>query len=318
MTVWADAVFEGGGVKAIGLVGALTVAEEKGYRWKRLAGTSAGSIIAALLAAGYRAGDIHALMMEQDFLQFMPKTWYHRIPYMGPALRLWIHKGLYPGDALEKWIGELLARRGVYTFADLKECKLSIIASDISGGKLMVLPHDYKDYGYDPSELTVARAVRMSCSIPYFFDPVKVVNQICKKICYVVDGAILSNFPVWLFDQEKPRWPTFGFRLVSELTAEEHHVSGPISLLRAIFFTMMEAHDNRYLRDQEKVRTILVPTLNVKMIDFHISKEKRQLLFEEGRKAAEDFFSNWTFAEYLAVRQAKRGVSYTIRPTESG
>jgi NTE family protein len=30
MTVWADAVFEGGGVKAIGLVGALTVAEEKG------------------------------------------------------------------------------------------------------------------------------------------------------------------------------------------------------------------------------------------------------------------------------------------------
>jgi NTE family protein len=318
MTVWADAVFEGGGVKGIGLVGALTVAEEKGYRWKRLAGTSAGSIIAALLAAGYRAGDLHALMMEQDFMQFMPKTWYHRIPYMGPALRLWIHKGLYPGDSLEKWIGELLARRGVYTFADLKECELSIIASDISGGSLMVLPHDYRDYGYDPSKLTVARAVRMSCSIPYFFDPVKVVNQISKKISYVVDGAILSNFPVWLFDQEQPRWPTFGFRLVSELSAEEHRILGPISLLRAIFITMMEAHDNRYLKEQEKVRTILVPSLDVKMTEFHISKEKRRLLYEAGRQAAEDFFRNWTFAEYLAVRQAKRGVSYTIRPTESG
>jgi NTE family protein len=211
-----------------------------------------------------------------------------------------------------------LARRGVYTFADLKECQLSIIASDISGGKLMVLPHDYRDYGYDPSELTVARAVRMSCSIPYLFDPVKVVNQVSKKISYVVDGAILSNFPVWLFDQKQPRWPTFGFRLVSELTAEEHRIKGPFSLLRAVFFTMMEAHDNLYLKDQEKVRTILVPSLDVKMTDFHISKEKRRLLYESGRQAAEEFFRNWTFAEYLAVRQAKRGVSYTIRPTESG
>lgn len=316
--MWADAVFEGGGVKAVGLVGALTVAEEKGFRWKRLAGTSAGSIIAALLAAGYRADEIHTLMMEQDFLQFLPKTWYHRVPYVGPALRLWIHKGLYPGKPLEKWIGELLARRGVYTFADLKECELSIISSDISGSNLMVLPHDYRDYGYEPGELTVARAVRMSCSIPYFFDPVKLVNQISKKTCYIVDGAILSNFPVWLFDQEKPRWPTFGFGLISERTAEEHRIIGPISLLRAIFFTMMEAHDNRFLKDQDRVRTILVPTLGVKMTDFSISKEKRRLLYEAGREAAENFFRKWTFAEYLAVRQAKQGVSYTIRPTESG
>ena len=51
----ADAVFEGGGVKGIGLVGAVAFAEEKGYRWVNLAGTSAGAIVAALLAAGYNA-----------------------------------------------------------------------------------------------------------------------------------------------------------------------------------------------------------------------------------------------------------------------
>jgi len=47
----ADAVFEGGGVKGIGLVGAVAVAEEKGYHWVNVAGTSAGAIVAALLAA---------------------------------------------------------------------------------------------------------------------------------------------------------------------------------------------------------------------------------------------------------------------------
>lgn len=54
----ADAVFEGGGVKGIGLVGAIAVAEEYGYRFVNVAGSSAGAIVAALLAAGYSAAEI--------------------------------------------------------------------------------------------------------------------------------------------------------------------------------------------------------------------------------------------------------------------
>ncbi len=52
---FADAVFEGGGIKGIGLVGALKTFEENGYHWKNICGTSAGSIVAALLAVGYDA-----------------------------------------------------------------------------------------------------------------------------------------------------------------------------------------------------------------------------------------------------------------------
>ncbi len=48
-----DGVFEGGGVRGIAHVGAICALAEKGYEWERVAGTSAGSIIAALLAAGY-------------------------------------------------------------------------------------------------------------------------------------------------------------------------------------------------------------------------------------------------------------------------
>ena len=54
----ADAVFEGGGVKGIGLVGAVAVAEERGYQWVNIAGTSAGAIVAALLAVGYSVAEI--------------------------------------------------------------------------------------------------------------------------------------------------------------------------------------------------------------------------------------------------------------------
>ena len=48
-----DLVCEGGGVKGIGLAGAYSVLEERGYRPNNVAGTSAGAITAALIAAGY-------------------------------------------------------------------------------------------------------------------------------------------------------------------------------------------------------------------------------------------------------------------------
>ena len=47
----ADLALEGGGVKGIGIVGAVSVLAEAGYRFARVAGTSAGAIAAALIAA---------------------------------------------------------------------------------------------------------------------------------------------------------------------------------------------------------------------------------------------------------------------------
>jgi len=54
----ADAVFKSGGVKGVGFVGAIAVAEERDYQWVNIAGTSAGAIVAALLAAGYSSAEM--------------------------------------------------------------------------------------------------------------------------------------------------------------------------------------------------------------------------------------------------------------------
>ncbi|WP_108025516.1 patatin-like phospholipase family protein [Melghirimyces profundicolus] len=313
----ADAVLEGGGIKAFGLVGALSVAEEKGYEWKRLAGTSAGSLVAALLAAGYRSEELYRLLEDDDFTRFMPTMWYHRISYVGPLIRLWVKKGFYSGKPLERWVGELLAKKGVYTFGDLKDRELSIIASDISRGTLLVLPRDLAEYGIPPDGLSVARAVHMSCSIPYVFDPVRMFHTPTRRYSYVVDGGVLSNFPVWIFDQKIPRWPTFGFRFYSDET-QPNPIGGPVSLFRAMFLTMMDAHDNRHIKEQDRVRTIQVPTLGVGMTDFDLSKERRRELFEAGADAAREFFKNWTFKHYLALRGCDGSVSWNLRTSQSG
>ncbi len=313
----ADAVFEGGGVKGIGLVGAVAVAEEKGYQWANVAGTSAGAIVASLLAAGYTAAELKKIMAELDYNKLKDGSAFDKVWVVGPMTSVIFEKGVYEGKFFEHWIRRLLRKKGVKTFKDLirqqdkdkKEFryKLRVIASDISQGRMLALPQDIADYGINPDDLDVATAVRMSMGIPFFYEPVKLRSRtrdpVKKKklVSYIVDGGVLSNFPVWLFDSEgdNPEWPTFGFKLVEPGEGTPHQVRGPISLLTALFATMMEAHDARYIKEEQFVRTIPIPTLDVKTTEFDISRQRSEALYQSGRKAAEEFFAKWNFGTYV-------------------
>lgn len=115
----ADAVFEGGGVKGIGLVGAVAVAEEKGYHWVNVAGTSAGAIVATLLAAGYTAPELKEVIQELDYKRFKDASPLDKIPVLGPLTSLILEKGIYEGKFFENWIRGLLKQKNVETFNDL-------------------------------------------------------------------------------------------------------------------------------------------------------------------------------------------------------
>jgi len=314
----ADAVFEGGGVKAIGLVGALVVAEGLGYRWVNVAGTSAGAMVAALVAAGYTGREIKKLLEEFDYIKLRDQDAVDKIPLAGPVLSIGLELGLYEGKYLEEWVREKLAAKGIKTFGDLvlKEYagdrrfryKLQVIAADISRGQMLILPRDIRAYGIRPDDLEVARAVRMSCSLPFFYEPVVQTYRLNgrEELSYIVDGAILSNFPVWLFDtEEEPPWPTFGFKLVGPNEGKPHRIHGPISYLEAMFKTMMEAHDARHIQEASFVRTIAVPTFGIGTTDFDLSPVERRRLYQGGREAAKKFFAQWDFTTYIKAYRKK-------------
>src|SRR5690348_2655486 len=111
-----DAVFEGGGVKGIGLVGAISVIEERGYGFVNLAGTSAGAIVATLLAAGYRAAELKEKITELDFKTLEDPTFINQVPFVGSLLSEVFEKGLYKGDVFENKMREWLAAKGKHTF----------------------------------------------------------------------------------------------------------------------------------------------------------------------------------------------------------
>lgn len=304
-----NAVFEGGGVKAIGLVGAVKASEDYGLSFGRVAGTSSGAIVASLLAAGYRADEIREIIVTTPFSNFLQKGVLHRIVVVGPLLRMFIMKGLYSGDELEKWISGLLQAKGLRTFGDLPPGTLRIVASDITQGKMLVLPDDIAHYGFEPSAFPVAKAVRMSTSIPFFFDPVLLrlaqplgSQWMPKPSVFVVDGALLSNFPLWLFDREQQGEsiiPTIGYQLVGKNEHAPRQIRGPVTMMQAIVATMLEAHDERYIEQHNRYRTIKVPTLGVSTTEFDISTERSLELFDAGYKAAKEYLGNWSPKMYL-------------------
>jgi NTE family protein len=313
-----DLVFEGGGVKGIGLVGTLAVLEERGYVPQNVAGASAGAIVAALVAAGYRAAKLREIMIKLDFLSFQDRGWEDRIPLVGKALSLLKDKGVFEGDAFLRWVRQHLADKKVETFGDLVydpaaakddvyRYKVQVMASDLTERRLLVLPRDAEVLGLShPDELEVAQAVRMSMSLPFFFEPCRWENPKTGREHLIVDGGMLSNFPVWLFDSDGvPEWPTFGLRLVEPDPRKPLLAGKPppkarrlgmIGYARSLVSTMVEAHDRRYMDADALARTIEIPTLGVRTADFG-SKRKREL-YESGRDAAEEFLSRWDFEAY--------------------
>ena len=322
----ADLVLEGGGVKGIALVGAISVLEERGYGFRRVAGTSAGAIVGALVASGMRSQDLNEVMGSVDYKRFRDGDLLDHLGAFGKAASVLIDEGIYRGEYLRGWLGDLLRDRGVRTFADLvlddrggsfpreQAYRLVVMASDVSQGRLRRLPWDYRErYGLDPFAVPVVDAVRASMSIPFFYEPVKLNDRLVDQTCWLVDGGMLSNFPVDVFDRADgapPRWPTFGIKLSTRagaLQGVSNDVHGAISLARAMVATMTSFHDQLHLDDPAVVaRTIFVDTLNVRATDFDIDRSTQQQLYDSGRRAATKFLDGgdgrpgWDFADYVA------------------
>ena len=118
----ADLVLEGGGVKGVGLIGAISVLEEAGYTFRRIAGTSAGAIIGSFLAAGMRVPPTcREVISNLDYRRFRDRTALRRVPLLGEPLALWFQRGLYAGDYVRSFVEDHLADHGVRTFGDLRE-----------------------------------------------------------------------------------------------------------------------------------------------------------------------------------------------------
>jgi NTE family protein len=321
----ADGVFRGGGVKGIGLAGALCGFAEHPTkpvrRWVNVAGASAGAIIACYLALDHSAAEMADLLEHGT-----PFESFQDFPRGSKALgvvSLLRGGGMAAGRAFESWFdgvlkGATFQRVAVPQNGAQPDWRLKLIAVDITNRRLLVLPDDlgkYREPGatrpIEPNDFKISRAARMSMSIPYFFEPVVLEDAATGKPAQIVDGGTLSNFPVWLFDVDPdaagrpPCRPTFGFTLTGGrgfgggLGALSRAVPPAVKMGFGIFHTAQSAWDERFVSHSTRVRTLAVDAADVATTQFDLPPAKQQLLLANGRKAANDFLTTFRLEDYL-------------------
>ena len=314
-------VFEGGGVKGIAYVGALEVLDSRGILndVERVAGTSAGSMIAVLVGLRYTADEIQEILKNLNFKNFLDSSW----GFVRDTKRLLKEYGWYKGDFFRELIAGFIERKtgnGEATFEDLhnsgKYREIYLVGANITTGLSEMYSHK------KTPKMKVADAARISMSIPLFFAAVR-GGEDNKHI--LVDGGLLDNYTIKTFDQsnyvadrnnirrteyyekinETLRMQrsitlneyiynkeTLGFRLdtkedISMYLGQDSpkckEINSFFTYTKALVTTLIDFQNNTHLHSDDWQRTVYIDTLGVGAVDFDIPEKKKGELVESGR-----------------------------------
>ncbi len=212
--VYKNLALEGGGIRGIAYAGAFKVLEEKCILQKieNVAGSSVGAIAGLMISIGYNAAEIDSIMMSLPFEKFNDG----RGGLYGKVRRIKREFGIYKGDTFKEWLEDLLLKKtgnAQLNFMQLHKMKLKndlykdlyCTATNISKQRLEIFSYKHTPY------LPLATAVRISGGIPIYFTPILLDNDFNPiaegdTSCYInyyVDGGMLCNYPISMFDSCK-------------------------------------------------------------------------------------------------------------------
>lgn len=324
-------VFQGGGVKAFAYRGVLEMLEERRIlpQIERVAGTSAGAMMALLLSFRLSVADSFAIFNTLDF---------SRIPSMNSGRKLWgdptgffssyLDKltsnadafnrlvrrfGWYSTEYSRLWIQKVVAdqcdNNPEATFADFQRRgfrDLYIVVTNISQQKAELFSVE------TTPDVPVAYAVMMSQLIPLFFESMQFDGKSLGGGDYFADGGVLNNYPIHVFDTpqflagstmvtEGINWETLGCRLYTPPDCITPHrpIFNLADYIQSLLEASLEAQDMAYEHNLlDHKRTINVSNCCVQATDFDIkpeaSDERYAKLLAAGRSATTDFLTTYT------------------------
>ena len=295
---YKNLVFEGGGVKGVAYGGALEVLEQSQItpQIERVAGTSAGAITATLVSIGYSAAEFNDIMTSLDFSKFEDGS------DLGGPIRLIEHYGWFKGDyflsLMESYI-EQKAGDGRVTFRDLagkpgfKE--LHIFGTDLSQQAVQEFSSQ------KTPDMAVADAVRISMSIPFFFEARSYEDDI------YCDGGVLNNYPISTFDEQytapdpdfghtmlhrTPNPETLGFHLDNLDQPPPRPIDNVRRFAGSVFDALLDIQDILLKTNPgDERRTVFINDLGVKTTDFQLSDQTKWDLIAQGRIATSAYLS---------------------------
>ena len=253
-----------------------------------------------------------------------------KLPLMAQLFSFVERGGLYAGDVFVEWLREMLNSDG-RNFADLtlREFfqrtgrELSIVSADTTDGRLLILNHR------TAPDCPIVWAVRMSLSMPFLWQ--EVIWQ--EEWGYysglhitghaIVDGGILSNFPIELFVSRDPFVTSImgtpeTNNLIGCLVDESQPVrdggkreapprqaSKTLARILRLINTTMHAHD-KFVLDYYASKVVRLPAQGYGTTEFWMSQQRLNALISAGRSAMNVHLSQRAADAHLNGRPARR------------
>jgi len=317
---YRNLVFKGGGVRGVAYMGALEALEEQRIlqNIERVAGSSAGAIAATLTSFRLPVTETVKLFNSLDLAR-VPQTSISsindgKLPRLKNAdniRRLVENYGWYSSSYFHSWLGEVIAsqcgRNPLATFNDFHirgYRDLYVVTANLSRKRT-----DIFSYATTP-EVSVADAVRLSMSIPFFFEAIRFDGNKFGKGDYYVDGGLFDNYPIHLFDQPlyahlNPffkngiNWETLGLFLQSDVMESPQDPLMPGNLFEFLNLTIRsfyDAHDlsnlDKSLVDQK--RSVIINDCGVSSLQFDLEpgSELYQKLYLSGKTSVINFLTS--------------------------
>lgn len=307
-------VFEGAGMRGLAYCGALATLEDRGLTAdiEKVGGTSAGAITALLFSLGYTSAEIETLISTTKFKKFNDgKFW-----IIGGFFRTKNKYGWYRCRRFTDFIGTLIeAKTGDadITFEEFYEGgykDLHVTATCLNLQNMVVLSRETYP------KMKIKDAVRISMSIPLYFQAVFVDSegkiydkqQSDKHLDIMVDGGIIGNFPIQIFDSialdstgkeyRIPNPHTLGIRMDSDAQIEEDQSCKDLAYcdinsfkdyINAFYTLVIENLNRDDLTEADWNRTVSISHKGIAPKIKKLSKAQKDMLINSGRIAMEKF-----------------------------
>jgi len=298
-------VFEGAGIRGIAFCGAVQGMESKKMMdaIERVGGTSSGAIVALTISLGYSGKEIENIISKTNFKKFNDGGFF----FIGGINRLKKYFGWYKGKKFENWLEKMIKEKTGnenITFEELHQKgfkDLYITGTSLNKQKAVVF--SYESY----PKMKIKDAVRISTSIPLYFEPVFIDSsgktfyrpKQKQELDMMVDGGILENFPIHIFDKQQPDLYTIGFRIdhasqiendKGDRTLAEMPIDDLKQYFSAFYSIVIENLNRQRLTSTDWQRTVSISDGNVLPKVRKLSKEEVTILIENGRKAVQERF----------------------------
>lgn len=266
-------LFGGGAIRGMAYIGTIRALEELNIEYDIIGGSSVGSIMAALVACGYKSYELENLFMKVNFDLFKD-----------------IHLGFGKPFALSKgeifldWLNELLAKKinvhgNNITFKDLEQ-------------KLVIITTDLTKFGSQEfsalatPDFEIAQAIKISSSMPGLMAPYEYNDS------YLVDGDLQKASPMWRLSEtlNNSESRILEFRLEGDYSKDE---KSPISYINTIYSCVTDVATGfvtELYGNNDRYDYIRINTGDIFFADFNLDKESRRKLINTGYNQTMEYF----------------------------